>query len=123
MAPAAGHSLTEILSRDTRNDTPSRPVLLRDHVLLGKERNDVGRPHDGGYPTRGIVTEEWFYIQNFEPARWPAGNPETGYMDCDSGKTQNALNRKTFKHVYVSCSEDCPEIFVFLGHGNTQAIV
>ena len=28
----------------------------RDHVLIGKERNDIGRPGDAGYPTRGIVT-------------------------------------------------------------------
>ena len=27
----------------------------RDHVLIGKERHDVGRPNDAGYPIRGIV--------------------------------------------------------------------
>ena len=91
MAPTAGHSLTEILQRDTRNDGPSLPVQPRDHVLLGKERTDIGRPNDGGYPTRGIVTDEWLYIENFEPARWPGGNPETGYMDCDAGKTKSVI--------------------------------
>ena len=60
-------------------------------MLLGKERTDIGRPHDGGYPTRGIVTDEWLYVENFEPTRWPGGNPETGYMDCDAGKTKSVI--------------------------------
>ena len=29
----------------------------RNHVLLGKERHDVGRPDDAGYPIRGIVKD------------------------------------------------------------------
>ena len=91
MAPTAGHSLREILERNTSDDGASRPVQPRDHVLLGKERTDIGRPGDGGYPTRGIVTDEWLYVENFEPTRWPAGNPETGYMDCDAGKTKSVI--------------------------------
>ncbi len=91
MEPSAGHSLRELLQSDTSADGPSRPVLPRDHVLLGKERTDIGRPNDGGYPTRGIVTDEWLYVENFEPTRWPGGNPETGYMDCDAGKTKSEI--------------------------------
>lgn len=91
MAPAAGHSLTDIICRSKDVTPPSLPVLSRDHVLLGKERTDVGRPNDGGYPTRGIVTGEWLYVENFEPTRWPGGNPETGYMDCDAGKTKSVI--------------------------------
>ena len=86
MAPTAGHSLTDIL-----RDEPLQTVAPRDHVLLGKERTDVGRPHDWGYPTRGLVTDEWLYIRNYEPLRWPGGNPETGYMDCDAGKTKSVI--------------------------------
>ena len=91
MAPAAGRSLKELLQSDTSADGSSRPVHPRDHVLLGKERTDIGRPNDGGYPTRGIVTDEWLYVENFEPTRWPGGNPETGYMDCDAGKTKSEI--------------------------------
>jgi N-sulfoglucosamine sulfohydrolase len=63
----------------------------RDHVLIGKERTDIGRPQDWGYPTRGIVKNGWLYLRNFEPARWPAGNPETGYLDCDGGATKTVV--------------------------------
>ncbi len=63
----------------------------RDHVLIGKERHDVGRPHDGGYPIRGIFKDGWLYLRNFEPDRWPAGNPETGYLNCDGSPTKTEI--------------------------------
>lgn len=62
-----------------------------DFVLIGKERTDIGRPNDGGYPTRGIVTKDFIYLRNYEPTRWPAGNPETGYLDCDAGATKSFI--------------------------------
>ena len=74
MAPPAGRSLKNLLL--SRND--GRINSSRDHVLIGKERHDVGRPNDWGYPIRGIIKNETLYLQNFEPSRWPAGNPETG---------------------------------------------
>ena len=87
MAPAAGRSLVEIF----RAESGGRVVPARDHVLVGKERHDVGRPNDGGYPIRGIVKEGWIYLHNFEPSRWPAGNPETGYLNCDGGPTKTEI--------------------------------
>jgi N-sulfoglucosamine sulfohydrolase len=63
----------------------------RDHVLIGRERTDVGRPHDQGYPVRGIVKNGFIYTHNYEPDRWPSGNPETGYMDSDNGPTKKAI--------------------------------
>ena len=47
----------------------------RNRMLIGKERHDLGRPNNGGYPVRAIRTKEWLYIKNYEPDRWPAGNP------------------------------------------------
>jgi len=83
MAESPGRSLTEIF-RAEKNPA-------RDHVLVGKERTDIGRPHDWGYPIRGIITRDSVYLENFEPTRWPAGNPETGYLDCDGGATKSFL--------------------------------
>ena len=60
----------------------------RDHVLIGKERHDIGRPNDVGYPIRGIVKGDFLYIHNFETDRWPSGNPETGYLNCDGSPTK-----------------------------------
>lgn len=44
-------------------------VATRDHVLIGKERTDVGRPNDWGYPIRGIIRDGFLYIKNYEPSR------------------------------------------------------
>ena len=51
------------------------------HVLIGKERHDAGSPHDQDYPIRGIVKGDYLFLHNFETDRWPAGNPETGYLN------------------------------------------
>lgn len=87
MAPAAGRSLTEIF----RSDKAGRVVPERDHALLGQERHDIGRPHDWGYPVRSIVKDGWIYLHNFEPTRWPACNPETGYLNTDGGATKTDI--------------------------------
>ena len=84
MASPQGHSLKNIFDARNSSSTPT----ARDHVIIGRERNDVGRPHDQGYPVRGIVKNDLLYLHNFEPARWPSGNPETGYADTGGGPTK-----------------------------------
>jgi hypothetical protein len=59
--------------------------------LIGKERHDVGRPDDEGYPVRGIIKNDYLYIENFKPDRWPSGNPETGYLNCDGSPTKTFI--------------------------------
>jgi len=87
MPVAAGRSLTDILfSEKTGTVNPAR-----DHVLIGKERHDVGRPHDWGYPIRAIIKGDLLYARNYETNRWPAGNPETGYLNCDGGATKTFI--------------------------------
>ncbi len=83
MQPIQGKSLVGILNGNKENS--------RDHVLIGKERNDVGRPDDQGYPIRAIVKGNFIYIKNYEPARWPTGNPETGYMDTDGSPVKTEI--------------------------------
>ncbi len=87
MQPVSGKSLTDIFN----SPKSGRVISSRDHVLIGKERHDIGRPHDWGYPVRGIITETHLYIENFEPTRWPAGNPETGYLNTDGSPTKTSI--------------------------------
>lgn len=87
MRPITGSSLRPILESSENGQI----LAERDHVLIGKERTDVGRPHDWGYPIRGIVTEDHLYLRNYEPSRWPAGNPETGYLDTDGSPTKTRI--------------------------------
>ena len=37
----------------------------RNYVMIGKERHDVGRPNDQGYPIRGLIRGDFLYLKNF----------------------------------------------------------
>lgn len=91
MAASPGRSLAGIF----RSEKGGRAEPAHQYALIGRERNDIGRPHDGGYPIRGIVgrvgdVDAW-YLENLEPGRWPAGNPETGYLDTDASPTKTVI--------------------------------
>ncbi len=67
----------------------------RDHTLLGKERHDIGRV-DGdilsaSYPVRAIRDDRFLYAKNFIPSRWPVGDPEYGFKNCDASPTKTYL--------------------------------
>jgi len=87
MAPATGRSMADLFRSGASGQVDPR----RDHVLIGKERHDIGRPGDAGYPIRGIVKGGKLYLHNFEPSRWPGGNPETGYLECDGGPSKTEV--------------------------------
>ena len=81
--PAAmtGRSLLPIL----RSEQSGR-ITDRDHVIFGKERHVPCRPDHSGYPCRGIRTDRWAYIRNFEPSRWPVGDPPV-FGDTDPARS------------------------------------
>ena len=87
MQPIEGRSLTDIL----RSGKSGQVDVDRNHVVIGKERHDMGRPNDQGYPIRGILTDRWLFLVNFEPDRWPGGNPETGYLNTDGSPTKTEI--------------------------------
>jgi arylsulfatase A-like enzyme len=87
LAEFAGRSLTEIF----RSPQSGQVIANRDFALIGMERHDIGRPGDVGYPIRGIVKSGSLYVENFEPARWPACNPETGYLNVDTSPTKTLI--------------------------------
>lgn len=94
MQPMTGKSLTDILYSDKSGTVDS----ARNFELVGKERHDVGRPNDEGYPVRGILKDGFLYLHNFKTDRWPAGNPETGYLNCDGSPTKTyILNTRRVK--------------------------
>jgi arylsulfatase A-like enzyme len=87
MQPVSGKSLTDIFFSEKEGSVADD----RDFVLVGKERHDVGRPDDQGYPVRGILKGDYLYLRNFKPERWPKGNPETGYLNCDGSPTKTYI--------------------------------
>lgn len=74
----------------------------RNRMLIGKERHDLGRPNDWGYPVRALRTPEWLYVRNYHRERWPVGNPETGYRNCDDSPSKTLLTSR-FDEYYRLC--------------------
>ncbi len=85
-AQMTGKSLANILKSDKSGFIENRNIML-----AGKERHDIGRPNDMGYPVRAIRTKDYLYVHNFYPDRWPAGNPETDFGNCDPSPTKEVL--------------------------------
>lgn len=74
----------------------------RDHVIYGKERHVPCRPDHSGYPTRGIRTVRWAYLRNFEPSRWPVGDPPL-YGDTDPARS---IGKGTTKGYVLTHKDD-----------------
>ncbi|TBW28042.1 sulfatase [Gramella sp. KN1008] len=89
MHSSPGISLTDILFSDKNGQVNPD----RDMVLIGKERHDYSRPDNQGYPIRGIVSDEYLYLYNYDISLWPAGNPEIGYLDIDGSPTKSEILR------------------------------
>ena len=45
---------------------------------------------------------QYFYVRNYEPDRWPAGNPETGYPNVDNGPTKTSVLSKHDEYYEMS---------------------
>lgn len=87
MQSITGESLVPIF----KSEKSGRVEADRNYVLVAKERHDTGRPNDWGYPIRGIISDDFVYLKNYEPERWPTGMPETGYLDCDGSPTKTEI--------------------------------
>ena len=66
-----GESFIDIIFSDKSGQID----VKRDHVLLGKERHDIGRANEDGinlsYPVRAIRNSTYLYAHNIKPERWP----------------------------------------------------
>ncbi len=69
----------------------------RDFVVTAFERHTIARRGGVGYPMRAIRTHKYAYIRNYEPDRWPAGDPDYNappqgfFGDVDRGVTKSFL--------------------------------
>lgn len=67
-----GRSLKNVLLSD-KNGTVKNE---RKFVVTAFEKHTLCREGNLGFPRRAINTENWTYIKNYEPDRWPAGSAD-----------------------------------------------
>ncbi|HUU28052.1 MAG TPA: sulfatase [archaeon] len=109
-----GRSLVNIFDSDKSGIMDQ----ARDHVLTGKERHTPAQAdHMGGTPMRALRNRSYLYIRNFEPDRWPAGDPDTSMRgpalsDIDDSPTKKYIvehkNDPELKKYYELCSSKRP---------------
>ena len=97
-----GRSLLPLL----KTTEQGRVEADRDFVAVGVERHTWCRPEGAGYPSRAIRTHDYLYIRNFEPDRWPNGDPDyissnkAPYGDIDDGPMKDFMLRPETKRAY-----------------------
>ena len=113
--------------RQLLSKSPGRIDPQRNAVFSGFERH-IGTARLGrrGYPSRAIRTDDYLYIRNFAPDRWPAGRPPT-LDDIDSGsptKTYLIAQRQEYeKHTLPDVKKEGDMSLGFLPQGNLSAVV
>jgi uncharacterized sulfatase len=102
--PAAmtGRSLLGLLT----SDKSGRVDPARDHVLTGKERHAWVRQGGLGYPCRAIRTYAYLYIRNFQPDRWPAGDPARGGEPFDPDRIYGDIDDSPTKAYLIEHRDD-----------------
>ncbi len=92
-AEMTGRSLLPILF----SEREGRVEAGRNRVFTAIERHTWCRPGGRPYPSRAIRTYEYLYIRNYEPDRWPAGDPDFDsphqgfYGDVDRSPTKSFM--------------------------------
>ncbi|MBW7995636.1 MAG: sulfatase [Candidatus Glassbacteria bacterium] len=100
-AEMTARSLTNLLfsSRSGRIDP------ARNRVFTARERHALCRMNGLGYPGRAIRTRDFLYIRNYEPERWPGGDPPL-FGDCDA----HMLHYPAPTKIHLLAHRDEPEI-------------
>ncbi len=85
------HSLNSILS----GSDEGRVESPRSFIVTARERHAICRKAGLGYPSRAIQTDDYLYIRNYEPQRWPAGDPPL-FGDIDLHMLQEMTPTKEY---------------------------
>lgn len=98
-APLTGNSLLPLLENNKKDKRFSS-------VFLERERHANVRKEMQGYPVRAIRTEEYLYVENLKPDRWPAGDPDYNippapFGDIDNGGSKEFLIKNRNNPAYA----------------------
>jgi len=87
------------------SDKSGRVEPDRNFVVTARERHAFVRKDGLGYPGRAIRTDDFLYIRNYEPDRWPAGDPPL-FGDIDL----HMLQKPTPTKEYMMLHKDDPKV-------------
>ena len=79
MQPISGNSFINTLTSKSQGLVSEE----NKYAFSGRERHSSSRYENLGYPQRAVRSQEYLYIWNMKPERWPAGAPQK-YSEIDS---------------------------------------
>lgn len=83
----------------------------RSRVFVERERHANVRAGDLSYPSRSVRTEQYLYIKNFMPERWPAGDPTTHQSVGQYGDVDNSITKYLIMAMEGKASTGSPDYF------------
>ena len=86
--PMEGRSLMNILL----SEKEGRVDPDREAVYSARERHSSSRWNNLSYPQRALRTQQFLYVRNFKPERWPAGQPQKIEADGTLGPMHGAYH-------------------------------
>ncbi|PIB39379.1 sulfatase [Maribacter sp. 4G9] len=89
LPPEKEFSGTSLMSLFNSDETKG----VHDKVFLERERHANVRKGNLSYPSRAVRTHEYLYIRNFEPDRWPAGDPTVHQSVGQYGDVDNSITK------------------------------
>jgi arylsulfatase A-like enzyme len=81
----------------------------RDRTYIERERHANVRKGDLSYPGRAVRTSNFLYIRNFEPDRWPAGDPQTHQSVGQYGDVDNSISK--YLILAMEGKDETPDFF------------
>lgn len=102
----------EMTAQSLLNIFTHKNTRLRDAAFIAMERHDGCREGGKGYPCRAIRTQDYLYIYNYAPDRWPSGSPDASvcarsipYGEIDSSPTKTFLMENRLRQKVASLAE------------------
>jgi uncharacterized sulfatase len=121
MLPISGNSIVPILKSEKQGLVDAN----RKYAFSGRERHSSSRYLNWGYPQRVIRTQEYIYIWNAKPDRWPTGAPER-INPADTSQTMGMYgldaHGKYTRHAAFTDIDDCPSKTFILENYNDEAV-
>ena len=103
-----GKSLMNIFISDRDGQVDKNRTM----AVCGIERHVWCRAEGKTYPRRAVYTRDYVYILNYEPGRWPMGEPDK-FSDTDGGPSKNAITKNKdeleIKEIFTRAFGKLPE--------------
>ena len=115
--PMIGKSIINIL----KSDQSGLVDQSRSAIFSGRERHSSSRWNNLTYPIRAIRTQDYLYIRNFKPERWPAGAPEKYEEDGSLSPGYHDIDQFTENYIYLHRNDPKIKMYFDLAVGKRPA--